>query len=145
MCLRASQRRHAYVLASQIVIDETVLASQIVNGVLLPCVASLLLLSLNDAMLMKGTSQPQSPVANAIMFPCVGITLYLASVVLLKQTVGRMAADGSHVPIVYGFPCAALGILGLLWRVRILRGSHHMCYGRRAQATPEITLSMPPC
>ena len=61
---------------------------QVVNGILLPCVASMLLLSLNHRRVM-GAAGPQSLCLNMLLTPCVAITLYLAAVVLLKQTIGR--------------------------------------------------------
>ena len=42
---------------------------------------------------MRG--KPQSSQLNVLMAPCAGMALFLASVVLLDQSVGRLAADWS--------------------------------------------------
>lgn len=109
-------------------------------GVLLPCVASALLIALNDAALMGqgtggqgtggrgaggqrgGSSKPQSALLNALMFPCVTIALYFASFALLKQTVGRWDGfGGTDAAIIAAVPISAIGAValgGVVWRVR---------------------------
>jgi manganese transport protein len=95
--------------------------AQVVNGVLLPCVASLLLVALNHSAVMGGAG-PQSATSNGLMIPCVAITIYLASVVLLKQTVGRIVGPGgSHVAIAAAAPVAAVLLLLLLRCVQTVR------------------------
>ena len=67
--------------------------AQVINGCLLPIIAALLMIALNDHALMRG--QPQSLHLNVLMAPCAGMTLFLASVVLLDQSVGRLVSDWS--------------------------------------------------
>ena len=81
----------------------------------------MLLLSLNHAGLMSA-SGPQQAYLNGLLIPCVAITLYLASVVLLKQSVGRaFGADGSRVAIGLALPLSMLLLLLLSLRVWIVR------------------------
>ena len=67
--------------------------AQVINGCLLPNIAALLMIAVNDHALMRG--KPQSSQLNVLMAPCAGMALFLASVVLLDQSVGRLAADWS--------------------------------------------------
>ena len=93
------------------------------NGVLLPIVASALLISLNDASLM-GAAQPQAAGANAVMFPCVAVAIFLASVVLLKKMLGLVAGASdtiAHTAITGAFPVAAVCLLAVgacVWAAR---------------------------
>ena len=65
------------------------LAAQMVNGLLLPCVASSMWLCLNHPQIMP----PQSLVLNLLMAPCVGMTVFLAAIVVASNPVGRLV-DG---------------------------------------------------
>ena len=67
--------------------------AQVINGCLLPIIAALLMVALNDHSLMRGEPQPLH--LNVLMAPCAGMALFLASVVLIDQSVGRLAADWS--------------------------------------------------
>lgn len=93
-----------------------IMTAQIVNGLLLPCVASALLLCLNDARHM-GSARPQPARCNALMFPCVGIALYLASVVLLKRLVNAQASTAMASAV----PVAAVGLALLASCLYVLR------------------------
>mmetsp|Transcript_22816 Transcript_22816/g.58034 ORF Transcript_22816/g.58034 Transcript_22816/m.58034 type:complete len:355 (-) Transcript_22816:331-1395(-) len=100
-----------------------IMTAQVANGILLPCVASVLFISLNDASLMQA-AQPQAAAANLIMFPCISVALFLASVVLLKKLVGAMGgvSDGTvHAAITAAFPVTVvctLAVGGCAWAVR---------------------------
>jgi Mn2+/Fe2+ NRAMP family transporter len=94
-----------------------IMTAQIVNGLLLPCVASALLLCLNDARSHMGSARPQPARLNALMFPCVGIALYLASVVLLKRLVAAQASTAMASAV----PVAAVGLVLLASCVYVLR------------------------
>jgi len=94
-----------------------IMTAQIVNGLLLPCVASALLLCLNDARSHMGSARPQPARLNALMFPCVGIALYLASVVLLKRLVTAQASTAMASAV----PVAAVGLVLLASCVYVLR------------------------
>ena len=63
---------------------------QVVNGCLLPCVASLLFLCINDARLMG--SALQSLCANVRALPCVGIVCFMAFTVRFTRARTRCAA-----------------------------------------------------
>ena len=120
-----------------------ILTAQVVNGLLLPCVASLLLFSLNDAQLM-GAAQVQSMGANAIMFPSVFVTLVLACMTLVKLTVGKaFGAEGGHVAVASAFPLAGMIIVALGFSVRDARRAAPMAPRRPPFA--EVVLSQPPC
>ena len=94
-----------------------IMTAQIVNGLLLPCVASALLLCLNDARSHMGSARPQPARLNALMFPCVGIALYLASVVLLKRLVNAQASTAMASAV----PVAAVGLALLASFLYVLR------------------------
>ena len=65
------------------------LAAQMVNGLLLPCVASSMWLYLNHPQIMP----PQGLVLSLLMAPCVGMTVFLAAIVVASNSVGRLV-DG---------------------------------------------------
>ena len=119
---------------------------QVVNGVLLPCVAALLLICLNHEEVM-GAAGPQSMLLNGVMVPCVGITVLLASVVLLKQSLGRIVGEYGHkVAMITAIPVALL-VLAVIVR-RAMRGRRATNRDARAAAAAsvvEVTLSEPPC
>ena len=131
--------------------------AQVVNGLLLPCVASLLFVCLNHSEIM-GTAGPQEMLLNVVMAPCVGITFLLACVFCLKHTLGRLVGEhGPQVAIVTSMPIA-LGLLLLLVRRALLarRASTDRRRSRpRARTQPglpwgvggtiEISLSQPTC
>jgi manganese transport protein len=139
---------------------QIITVAQIVNGLLLPCVTCMLLFALNHAGVMS-KAQPQSQRRNVAMVPCVAMTVYLAVVVLLKQSVGRMVdgggGRGAHVAIMAAMPLTALITLGLcvaVQRARARVGSVHASGGRKLGADQgkaparqgphvEITLSEP--
>ena len=109
---------------------------------LLPCVTSMLLLALNHAHVMGSSPGPQPWHLNLLMVPCVGITITLASVVLLKQTLGRCFADptdGKHAAIVAAFPTAAFLLLMLLRQALRVRGP-----SRRQQVRAVLELNLGP-
>ena len=68
------------------------LAAQMVNGLLLPCVASSMMLCLNHPQIMT----PQSVLLNLLMAPCVGMTVFLAAIVVASNSAGRLV-DGWDV------------------------------------------------
>ena len=120
--------------------------AQITNGVLLPIVASMLLLSLNHSNIMNAAG-PQAMCLNCVMLPCVGITVYLASVVLLKQTIGRAigGAEGTAAAIFAALPVAACAIAALIWKVHVVRnGSMHGRAANSQQRSPRPTTAEPP-
>ena len=103
--------------------------AQVVNGVLLPWVAAALFISLNHASIVGGESSseggPQGLVLNCLMAPCVAIAVFLACVVLLKQSIGRAigGVDGAHTSILAALPIAMMLMMLLLYRVRVVRGT----------------------
>ena len=97
-------------------------AAQVANGVLLPVVASVLLLSLNHSGFMASAGGAQPMLNTLLMLPCVAIAMLLASMVLMKQTIGRaFGADGGRVAMTAAVPCAAAATLLLVSRVRVVR------------------------
>ena len=125
--------------------------AQVVNGLLLPCVTSALLYALNHAGVM-GAAGPQPRWLNALMLPCVGVTMLLACVVLLKQSLGRaLGAAGPQVAIVTAMPLAAVLMLALARRALRAREPPHGGRGSRgrgartlgADGVIEVTLSEP--
>ena len=96
--------------------------AQVANGVLLPIVASTLLMSLNHAAIM-GANGPQAMCQTCLMLPCVATTVYLASVVLLKQTLGRVigGSEGTHAAIVTAMPVALVAVTLLILHLRSVR------------------------
>ena len=132
--------------------------AQVTNGLLLPCVASMLLLSLNHTRIM-GAAKPQAAALNALMIPCVGITIYLACVVLLKHSLGRLPfARDPTVPIAVAAPLAATLLLALTFVTASVRADGSAaavcawCAGRRRRQPTaraqiaEVSLSeVPPC
>jgi len=128
-----------------------IMTAQVVNGVLLPCVASMLLISLNDAELMSDAS-PQSACSNALMFPCVGIALYLASVVLVKRLV--TGGERPHDAMVGAVPLAAVGMICLAGCVWVVRGARRHAPMMRTPPRPilrtvecsaVVASTSPPC
>lgn len=74
------------------------------------------------------------------------VTIYLASVVLLKQTVGRAVGEGgAHVAIITAMPVAALQLVALLAHVRRVRRHSGLLPSKGPGNMVEVTLSEPPC
>ena len=116
------------------------LAAQMVNGLLLPCVASSMWLCLNHPQIMP----PQSLVLNLLMAPCVGMTVFLAAIVVASNSVGRLV-DGwttNHSAEVAG-PIALLALLLLTLVLRRVRAS--AAPSPRAAAAPPPTSSCAAC
>jgi len=119
--------------------------AQVVNGFLLPCVTSLLMVSLNHPVIMGQASEAQPVWRNVLIGLCVFVTMYLASVVLMKQTIGQ--AFGSSGPRVTtaSLPLALLGIAALCFRVSTTRRRLGARPQRGKPPLAEISLSAPPC
>ena len=97
--------------------------AQVINGCLLPNIAALLMIAVNDHALMRG--KPQSSQLNVLMAPCAGMALFLASVVLLDQSVGRLAAGWSGGrSLQLAAPITLGGLVALLCAVRRARRQH---------------------
>jgi len=96
------------------------LAAQMVNGLLLPCVASSMWLCLNHPQIMP----PQSLVLNLLMAPCVGMTVFLAAIVVASNSVGRLV-DGwtTNYSAEVAGPIALLALLLLTLVLRRVRAS----------------------
>ena len=60
-----------------------------INGCILPCVASLLWFVLNQPRIMGVRHLPWRA-ANVLMLLCVGVTFFLSSNVMIEQTLGRI-------------------------------------------------------
>ena len=90
-----------------------ILTAQVVNGCLLPCVASALLLSVNSYALMGG--YPQTIRLNFLIFPCVALAAYLAAVVILNKV---LAAAGAAHAFRSALACAAP--LAAAWSLALL-------------------------
>ena len=69
-----------------------------INGCILPCVASMLWFTLNQPQLMGKRHLQQHP-TNALMLLCVGVTLFLSSNVIMEQTLGRAWLAGQAAQI----------------------------------------------
>lgn len=95
---------------------QVILLAAVLNGLLLPFISGLLLLCLNHSTLMRG--QPQPTAANALLVPCVGLSLLLASVVVTT----RLAAHQSDAWRLAA-PAAALGTALLARASSGLRGA----------------------
>ena len=88
---------------------------------MLPVVSGCLLLCLNQPSLMHG--QPQSHVANALLLPCVGVALLLASLVFVKHLFSHGTAASAENALHVAGPVALVGVTVLgIWSYRLRKG-----------------------
>lgn len=126
-----------------------IMFAQVVNGLLLPCVAALLFACVNDARLMSAA--PQSTWGNARALPCVGICCFLAFTVLSKQTVCRLVPGwGGRQAMAIALPCTLGVVTGLCLLVRSSRKmtasarvAADAAARRGAEPSAELTIARP--
>jgi Mn2+/Fe2+ NRAMP family transporter len=75
---------------------QVILACQVMNGIMLPCLSVCLLMCLNDDRVM-GTAN-QSVLGNVMVTMAVAVTMYLAAVVLVPVVLEPMYPDDSQGP-----------------------------------------------
>mmetsp|Transcript_14578 Transcript_14578/g.36435 ORF Transcript_14578/g.36435 Transcript_14578/m.36435 type:complete len:246 (-) Transcript_14578:171-908(-) len=98
-----------------------IMFAQVVNGCLLPCVASLLFVCINDKSIIR--TQPQTACANARTAPCVAIVVFMAVTVLVKQTVCRLVVGWSEKQaMAIACPCSAVCLV-LIGYTALMRAS----------------------
>jgi len=127
-----------------------IMSAQVVNGLLLPCVAALLFACVNDARLMSAS--PQSTWGNARALPCVGVCTFLAFTVLSKQTVCRLVPGwGGRQAMAIALPCTLGVVTGLCLLVRSSRKQAtasarvvaDAAASRGAEPSAELTIARP--
>jgi hypothetical protein len=101
--------------------EGVILSAQVINGVLLPLVASSLLLCLNTQQLLGDNVQPLAN--NLVMTPCVAVAFFLACLTLVGKTVGELAG------LDFGAVCAISGVLSAAGTGTVVWGCHRMRTG----------------
>ena len=104
--------------------EGVILGAQVINGVLLPLVASSLLLCLNTAALLGDDVQPL--LSNLLMTPCVAVSFFLACLTLVDKTIGAPAGLEFSVVCAVAATLSAMGTGAVVW------GCYRLRHGERS-------------